>query len=101
MITWTIASMESQPATGIVISANWYCIGEDSGCTASLSGTCVFPIPEGGYVPYEQLTKDQVLQWVWTDGGVDQITTEASVNNALQAQVNPPVVQQPLPWESA
>ena len=98
MITWTITSMESQPTTGIVVSANWVCSGEDSGFTASLSGTSVFPTPEGGYVPYAELTQDEVLNWVWTDGGVSQVDTETSVNNALQAQVNPPVVQQPLPW---
>ena len=98
MITWTIASMESQPTTGIVVSANWLCAGEQDGFTASLSGTSVFPTPEGGYVPYNQLTQDEVLSWVWTDCGVNKANTEASVNNALQSQVNPPVVQQPLPW---
>jgi len=100
MITWTITSMESQPTTGIVVSANWLCAGEQDGFTASLSGTSVFPSPGENYVPYSQLTQDEVLNWVWTDGGVDKVNTEASVNNALQAQINPPVVQQPLPWGS-
>lgn len=98
MITWTITLMESQPDTGIVVSANWLCAGEQDGFTASLSGTSVFPTPNGTYVPYHQLAEESVLNWVWTDGGVDKANTEASVNNALQAQINPPVVAQPLPW---
>jgi hypothetical protein len=92
--------MESQPTTGIVVSANWLCVGEDSGFTALLSGTCIFPTPESGYIPYAQLTQDEVLNWVWSDGGIDKVNTETSINNALQAQINPPTVQQPLPWSN-
>lgn len=98
MITWNILSMESQPDTGIVVSANWSCTGEQDGFTAYVYGSSVFPEPEGGYVLYPDLTQDQVLEWCWTVGGVDKDATETSVNNALQAQINPPVVQQTLPW---
>jgi len=100
MITWTINSMESQPNTQIVISANWTCFGEQNGFTSSISGISVFPIPEGSYVPYAELTQDQVLGWVWTDGGVDQFATESSVMSAIQAQINPVVIEQPLPWSN-
>lgn len=98
MITWTIDSMESQPTTGIVVSANWLCVGNQDGFVASMLGVSVFPAPEGSYVPYADLTESEVLNWIWTVGGVDKDSTEAAVNNALDAQVNPPVVQQPLPW---
>lgn len=98
MITWNILSMESQPDTGIVVSANWQCLGEQDGFTSNAYGSCAFPEPEGGYVPYPDLTQEEVLNWCWTSGGVDKDTTELSVNNALELQINPPVVQQPLPW---
>jgi len=98
MITWTITSMESQPTTGIVVSANWLCVGEQDGFTTSLLGTSVFPEPEGGYIPYPDLTENEVLNWCWTVGGVDQFTTESSIMSNIQAQINPQVVQQPLPW---
>ena len=100
MITWTITSMESQPTTGIVVSANWQCLGEQDGFTSYAYGSSAFPEPEDGYVPYSDLTKEEVLNWVWTLGGVDQFTTESSVMSAIQAQINPPVVQQPLPWST-
>jgi hypothetical protein len=100
MITWTITSMESQPTTGIVVSANWLCSSEQDGFTASMLGNCVFSIPEGEYIPYDQLTQDEVLNWVWTNGGIDKTATEDAVNSALQLQIAPPVVQQPLPWSN-
>ena len=100
MITWVITSMESQPNTGIVVSANWTCDGAQDGFTSSMFGTSIFPEPESGYIPYANLTQTQVLEWVWTVGGVDKDATETSINNSLQTQINPPVIQQPLPWQS-
>lgn len=98
MITWTITSMESTPETGIVVSANWICTGEQDGFTASMSGASGFSSLGEQFTPYQDLTQEQVLQWVWTDGGVDKDITEASVNSALQAQITPTVVANPLPW---
>lgn len=100
MITWTITSMESQPTTGIVLLANWQCLGEQDGFTFSICGSSSFPDPEEGYIPYPDLTEDEVLNWVWTVGGVDKDITELSVDNGLQLQINPPLVEQPLPWEN-
>jgi hypothetical protein len=98
MIKWSIISMESQPSTGIVVSANWICNGSQNEFVASISGTSVFPEPASNYVPYADLTENQVLGWVWSDGGVNQVVTEESVNNAIQIQINPVVIQHPLPW---
>lgn len=100
MITWKIKSMESTQDTGVVVSANWVCDGEQDGATASVSGASSFPSPGEQFTPYSSLTQQQVLEWVWTDGGVSKETTEASVVNALQAKLAPPVVEQPLPWVS-
>jgi len=98
MIKWTITSLESQPNTGIVVSAKWLCSGIQDGFVASMSGISAFPEPESDYISYVDLTETQVLGWVWNVGGVDQNATEASVNNALQEQINPLVVQLPVPW---
>lgn len=90
--------MESQPDTGIVISANWVCEGTQDSFFATITGSCVFPIPEGNYVPYADLQESEVLNWCWTDGGVNKDLTESAINSALEAQVNPVVVNNPLPW---
>ena len=99
MIKWEIVSMESQPDTGIVVSINWKCTSEQDGISAVMSGTSVLPFPEGDYIPYNHLTQQQVLYWVWIDGGVDKDIIESSVNTALTSKANPLVVVKNLPWE--
>jgi hypothetical protein len=49
------------------------------------------------FVPYNQLTEQTVLGWVWANG-VDQAATEAAVQTQLDNQINPPVVTPKLPW---
>jgi hypothetical protein len=54
-------------------------------------------MPEGTFTPYDQLTQQQVLGWCWANG-VDKDATEASVQDQLNTQINPTVIQPPLPW---
>lgn len=49
-------------------------------------------------IPYNQLTEQDVLNWVWTDGGVEKTLVEESVTKELDAINNPVVVKNPLPW---
>lgn len=90
--------MESTPDTGVVVSANWVCSGEQSEVKTSISGSCAFPEPEAEFIPYYDLTQEQVLNWCWTDGGVDKQITEDSVMHALEQSINPPTILQSLPW---
>ena len=53
--------------------------------------------PESPFIPYSELTQDQVLQWVW-DGGIDKDATEAALQAQINDQINPKVVTKPLPW---
>jgi hypothetical protein len=99
MIEWSIISMESQPSTGIVVTANWSCVAQENTVVAPpISGACVFPPPNENYTPYAQLTQDQVLDWVWSVGGVNKTTTENAANEALQAILTPATIMQPNPW---
>lgn len=94
MINWTISSLNSNPSTGIVISAVWNCSNEQ----VVRSGEAYFPEPSETIIPYISLTEQDVLNWVWTDGGVDKILVEESINKELNDLVNPVVVKNPLPW---
>jgi hypothetical protein len=51
------------------------------------------------FVPYNQLTEQTVLGWIWANG-VDQAATEAAVQQQINNQRNPPVITPPLPWIS-
>jgi hypothetical protein len=60
-------------------------------------GTASFPAPEGTFTPYADLTQAQVLGWCWANG-VDKDATEASIQSQINGQINPTVIQPPLPW---
>jgi len=98
MITWNITQLESQPDTGIITLAKWACTASENDVTCALSGNSALPPPDGVYIPYTDVSQEDVLNWLWTSGGVDRQSTEDAVNIGLQAKLNPIVITQPLPW---
>ena len=104
-ITWTVTAMDCYPTVGsetdVVFTVHWTCSGTDGTYNASVYSTCAVPAPTGSaFTPYDQLTQDQVLGWVWANG-VGKAATEAAVQQQLNNQINPPVVTPPLPWSQA
>lgn len=101
-ITWNVTAMDCIPQTpegaDYVVVVHWACNGADGTYNASVYSTCSLPVVESGnFVPYASLTQSQVLGWIWANG-VDQAATEAAVQQQIENQINPPVVQPPLPW---
>lgn len=105
-ITWIIEWMQTTPTTAnppeTVITAGWRCNGVQTAnnvdYAATAYGTALFTYTAGEpFTPYADLTQDQVLGWCW-DNGVDKAATEASVQTQIDNQINPPVIQPPLPW---
>jgi len=101
-ITWQITALDCIPQTAegqdYVVTAHWQCVGVDGQYNGRVYSTCSFPVVQGpSFVPYSQLTEQMVLGWCWANG-VDQAATEAAVEQQIQAQINPPIVQPPLPW---
>ena len=99
---WTISALDCKPQEGnltdIVITAHWSCTGTQDDKTASVYATCSFSQPGDPFIPYADLTQDQVLGWCWANG-VDKDATEAAVQTQLDNLINPPVITPPLPWE--
>jgi len=99
--------MQCKPTEGsytdVVVTAAWRCNGVETAGTPAVNytatnyGAASFPMPEGSFTPYDQLTQEQVLGWVWANG-IDKTQTEASVQEQIDNQINPPIVQLPLPW---
>ena len=105
--TWTITALDCLPlsdgVTNYVVTAHWTCTGIDGIYRAAVWSTCSFPAPTGPtseYTPYDDLTQEQVLGWVYASG-VDKNATEAAVQTQLDALINPPIVTPPLPWIAA
>jgi hypothetical protein len=104
-ITWVIEWMQTTPTTATppetVITAGWRCNGAEIANSVDYASTAYgstsFPMPTGTFTPYDQLTQEQVLGWCWANG-VDKTAVEASVQGSIDVQINPPVVQPPLPW---
>jgi hypothetical protein len=105
-ITWAIQWMKAYPQedglADVVISAGWSCNGSqmngETEVIGSIYNTSSFTLdPEQPFTPYADLTQEQVLGWVWSSG-VDQAATEAAVQQQIDNQINPPIIQPPLPW---
>lgn len=101
-IAWTVTAMDCYPQaegeTDVVFNVHWTCSGVQDTYNASVYATCAVTYTAGTpYTPYNQLTQNQVLGWIWANG-VDQAATEAAVQQQIENQINPPVVTPPLPW---
>ena len=104
--TWVIEWMNAYPEfdgqPDVVVSAGWRCNGVqvegDTTYTGSVYSSASFTLDPGQpFTPYADLTQDQVLGWVWASG-VDKASAEAAVQQQIDNQINPPIVQPPLPW---
>ena len=103
--TWEVSRMDCYPQaegeTDVVFTVHWRCNGTDGTYSGTVYGTSGVHYQGGTpFTPYNELTLEQVLAWVW-DSGVDKDATEAAVAQQIENQVNPPVVHPPLPWAPA
>jgi hypothetical protein len=56
----------------------------------------------GTYIPYDQLTQEQVIGWVQSALGETGVADyEARVDAQIESAMNPPVATPPLPWATA
>ena len=99
---WTVTAMDCYPQaeghTDVVFQVGWRCNGTDGTFNGTVYSTQSVTYKAGApYTPYDDLTEDQVLDWIW-EAGVDKAATEAAVAQQIANQVNPPVVTPPLPW---
>ena len=107
-ITWRVGTMECYPTyqqeKDVVFTVHWDCLGSETVSGSTYNGrvygaTGVTYHSGSDFTPYNQLTQDQVLNWVWESLGTDQKTNyENSVQTQINNQINPPVVILPLPW---
>ncbi len=107
-ITWKVGVLECYPTFSghqdYVFTVHWDCLSYYSGTSGgpyngrTYSCTSV-PLNTGEFIPYDQLTQVQVLDWVWDVIGTGQKESyEESVRQQIHNQINPPVVTPPLPW---
>lgn len=96
--TWNVVQMERQTSDGFVTTVHYNVSAVDGEFTASTYGTVGFTKEEMDYVPFEQLTQEQVIGWVQESLGKE--TVEEALASQIEAQKNP-VTESGLPWSEA
>jgi len=102
--TWIIEQMNCYPTvegqTDVVFNVAWRVNATDGTYNATAYGTVGVTYEAGSpYIPYADLTQDQVVGWVQTSMGPEQVASlEARLVTNIANQVDPPVVAPPLPW---
>lgn len=85
--------------TDVVCTIYWRINATDGNYSATAYGSVGVTWAEGDpFTPYEDLTKDEVWGWVAAKVNMDEI--KANLDKQIEAQVNPPIVSLPLPFEN-
>jgi hypothetical protein len=103
---WSISALDCRVQednlSDVVYCVHWRVskteVDGDKTYSASVYSTCSVPGPNpASFVPYDQLTQNEVLGWIWANG-VNKDATEAAVQAQINNQKNPKTIQPPLPW---
>jgi hypothetical protein len=103
--TWDIAQLERHLPDGdtcpdgAVYTAHWTASLEEDGESASAYGSVGFGDPDPAtFVPFSQLTKEEVLNWVFEALGPDQVVTiQEGLYNQIQQKLHP-TSEAGVPW---
>lgn len=102
--TWSVVQMDCYPQadgeTDVVFNVHWTLSGTDGTYTGSVYGSQAVTVDAAvPFTPYADLTEEQVVGWVQSAMGAEQVAEyEAAVAGQINNQINPPVVTPPLPW---
>jgi hypothetical protein len=82
----------------VVVKVVWHCFATNGEYSASASGFVpVEYLPEQPFTPFEDLTEEQVWQWVEPTLGKQMI--EQGLESAIHAQAHPQYEYLRAPWE--
>jgi hypothetical protein len=103
--SWSFPTLSAYPSyegeTDVVFTVHWVLNGTDgNGHSGSVYGTVGVTYAAGTpFTPYASLTEEQVQAWVIDALGAEQVAEyEANIDNQIEQQVSPIVVNLPPPW---
>lgn len=101
-ITWTIQNLTRDLSNGFVYQASWGCTAQQDSASAFHGGTSTFEFTpdDPNFIPYDQLTEEIVLGWVYAGLGDQKAVIEATLTAKVEAQLNP-VTANGVPWNTA
>ena len=103
---WNVQQMDAYPELDgeidVVFTVHWTLTGTDGTYTGSVYGSVGVTVdPDAPFTPYADLTQAQVIGWVQSALGAEQVAAyEANVVTQIADQIDPPVVTPPLPWSA-
>ncbi len=92
---WNVVQMDRLTSDGFVVTVHYTVNAVDGDYTVSTYGTVGYTQGEGSYVPFANLTKEQVIGWVKDSLGKE--TVEEALAAQIEAQKHP-VQESGLPW---
>jgi hypothetical protein len=98
VVTWDIANLEREVSDGYVYTAHWTVSSTLGEFSAGAYGSVGLERPEGDLIPFDQLSKEQVVGWVKEKLGAEQVAaTEAALASQI-AEQQAPKKASGLPW---
>lgn len=99
MITWTIQNMTRVINDGFVINVAWACTAQQDSASAFYGGATTYANDpdQPGFIPYENLTEEIVLGWVYDALGDQKAEIEANLTAKVEKQLHP-VTANGMPW---
>jgi hypothetical protein len=94
MTTWKISQLDRKTSDGFVTTVHWRATAVDGDYSASVYSTCSWADGEVT-IPYEDLTEQDVLDWVWVS--VDKDATEQALADQIEMQKHP-ITATGMPW---
>jgi hypothetical protein len=103
---WEVSSMQEYPKTAddltdVVFLVYWVrnatTVVDEKTYVSDIFGTLAVPAPDpADFIPYPDLTFEQVCGWL--DAGLDVEAIDLRLATNIENQINPTVVELPLPW---
>lgn len=102
MLNWKIEQAERDPVTGFVKVVHYSIAMIDENLKAEAQGSIKFQgdPSQDGFIPYDQLTQEEVLNWVQTYLGPQKILSIEQKFLKQFEQYKNPNVENGLPWKS-
>lgn len=103
-ITWDILNLETHAVDqqmNVITTIHWCVSGEQSAEDKIYNGYTYGSVdveytPDLSFTPFQFLTKDEILGWVWKNVGKDK--QEQIVQREIDSKISPLVATPPFPW---
>lgn len=101
---WIISQLDCYPQhedkQHVVFTIHWRRQATDGTHTADIySSQSVTLDPDAPFTPYADLTEAQVIGWLESALGDEQLAAQiTALDQQIENQINPPVIRPSLPW---